>query len=497
MAIDPTISLSTQGSGNLLQTLSGATQLRGQIQAQKSNGALSRILQQSVDPTTGQVDYNKVQQLAAQDPDAAYNLPQLQGQILTQKSNQLDFDAKKFELATKQADTLANGFGGLLASNDLTPSAVFQVGARAVRMGLATPEDAVKFTADMPTDPGQLKAWVQQKYLGFSDNVEKLKALQPQMQTINTGGQQIVAGFDPVTGRATGTSTAFNNTMSPEAAAQPTQVFDPATGTMRNVTRQQFADMAGGQPAGAPGMAGGAAVPGQGGGLGTGRLQPITGAPGLQAGPALGSAEAAQVVGKGAAEASINLQSQAEVAPQAIYQLQNMRSALSDINTGPNADWRGQAQALALGVAPSIAEKLGIDPQKVASQEEFKKFSVQLAQATAAGLGDGTDSKLASAIAANPNISLSKLGNQQIIDVLIATQRATQAKNSAWQNSRLPPEQFNKFSTQWNKEIDPRVFAAQDMDNDHVWKMVDSLPKRDQESFMKSWAKAQAAGYVQ
>ena len=92
---------------------------------------------------------------------------------------------------------------------------------------------------------------------------------------------------------------------------------------------------------------------------------------------------------------------------------------------------------------------------------------------------------------------MSKLGAQQIIDTLIAGQRAVLAKSQAWEASGLPPESFNKFSTQWNKDIDPRVFAAQDMDNDHVWKMVDSLPKRDQEAFMKSWAKAQAAGYVQ
>jgi hypothetical protein len=369
-----------------------------------------------------------------------------------------------------------------------------QLAATGVKQGLFSAEDSVNFLNGMPSDPQQLRQFVKQKYVGFSTDAERLKTILPQNQTINTGSQQIVAAFDPLTGRATGQSTAFNNQLSPEAATQPTQVFDPATGTMRSVTRQQFAQMAGGaQPGGAPGVAD---LTGQSG-LGTGRLQPITQAPGVQTAPALGAADAAQVVGKGAAESSISLQRQADAAPQAIYQLQNMREALSDINTGPNADWRAKAQALALGIAPDIAQKLGVDPQKIASQEEFNKFAVQLAQSTAQSLGEGTDSKLASAVSANPNISLSKLGNQQIIDVLIASQRATQAKNMAWQNSGLPPEQYNKFSTSWGKEIDPRVFAAQDMSNDKVWKMVDSLPKREQENFMKSWAKAQQLGYVQ
>ncbi|WP_232914612.1 hypothetical protein, partial [Pseudomonas carnis] len=244
---------------------------------------------------------------------------------------------------------------------------------------------------------------------------------------------------------------------------------------------------------------GGGSLPqqGQAGSLGTGRLQPITQAPGLQAAPALGAQEAAQTIGKGSAEASLSLQAQADAAPQSIYQFQNMREKLSDINTGPGTDWRNTAAAFVTGINPDIAAKIGIDPQKIASAEEFKKYATQATQATLAGLGEGTDSKLASAAAANPGTQLSKLGNQQLIDVLIAGQRAILAKNQAWQNSGLPPEQYNKFSTQWSRDIDPRVFVAQDMDQAGRYKMLDSLPKRDQEAFKQSWLKARSAGYVQ
>lgn len=494
MAIDPSIPLSTGGNSNILQTLLGATQLRGIQQQQQANMAASEAYKAATDPTTGKIDYNRLTAALSQGP-AAYNLPQIQAQINEARNSQLNYDKNKLELAQKRTDLLSGGFGSLLASNNVTPQAVMQLASQGIRQGLFSPEDAVNFTSDMPSDPSKLQAWAKQKYVGFSQDSDRLKTLLPQTQTINTGAQQVLASIDPLTGQPTGATTVFNNQLSPEAASQPTQIFDPATGTLRNVTREQFAQLAGGgsQPA-----MGGAQLGSAPGGLGTGRINsPQQGAPGIQAAPALGSAEAAQVVGKGSAEQSLALQTQADAAPQAIYQLQNMRKALDEVNTGPNADWRAQAQALALGVAPDIAQKVGIDPQKVASLEEFKKYSVQLAQATAAGLGDGTDSKLASAVAANPNTSLSKLGNQQIIDVLIATQRATQAKNTAWQNSGLSPEQFNKFSTQWNREIDPRVFAAQDMSNDQVWKMVDSLTKREQEAFMKSWDRAQQLGYVQ
>lgn len=493
MAIDASIPLSTNNGGNLLQTLGMATQLRQAIDQQAANRAVSEAYKANTDQY-GRINYDALTAALSQGP-AAYNIPQIQAQINEARTNQLNFDTKQIEQAAKRTEFVSNGFGGLLASNNITPAAIMQLASSGIRQGLFTPQDVMNVTGDMPTDPAALRDWVKQKYVGFSSDTDRLKTLLPQTQTINTGAQQVLASIDPLTGQPTGATTVFNNELSPEAASQPTQIFDPASGTMRNVTRRQFAQLAGG--GGSLPAVSGTQLGGAPGGLGTGRINPVSGAPGIQAAPALGSAEAAQVVGKGAAEQSLALQSQADAAPQAIYQLQNMRKALDDINTGPNADWRAQAQALALGVAPEIAQKVGVDPQKVASLEEFKKYSVQLAQATAAGLGDGTDSKLASAVAANPNISLSKLGNQQIIDVLIATQRANQAKNMAWQNSGLPPEQFNKFSTQWNKEIDPRVFAAQDMSNDQVWKMVDTLTKREQEAFMRSWDKAQRLGYVQ
>lgn len=493
MAIDPTIPLSASGGGNLLQTLSGATQLRGVMQDQRANVAASQAYKNATDPVTGQIDYNALTAALSQG-DAAYNLPKYQAQINEARNSAQAYDTGKLELAQKRIDMLSSGFGGLLAKSNFGQNDVMGLASQGIKLGLFTPEEAVAFTSDMPSDPAQIRDWAKQKYIGFSTNAERLKTIMPQMQTINTGAQQVVSAFDPLTGAPTGQNTAFTNQMSPEAATQPTQIFDPATGTMRTVTREQFAGLAGGQqPGGMPGAGG--EFPG--GGLGTGRMQQPAGAPGVQAAPALGQQTAAETTAKGAAESSLNLQAQADSAPQAIYQFQNMREALKDINTGPGTDWRTKAAAFATAISPEIAAKIGIDPESVSSYEQFKKYATQAAQSTLAGLGDGTDSKLASAVAANPGTNLSKLGNEHLIDVLIAGQRGIQAKNQAWQTSGLPPEQYNKFSTTWNKEIDPRIFAAQDMDAASRYKMLDSLTKREQEAFKASWLKARNAGIVQ
>lgn len=493
MAIDPSIALNVNSGGNFLNTLSDVLQLRQLQDQRQANRAVSDAYKANTGPD-GKINYGALTAALASGP-AAYNIPQIQAQINEAQTNQLNLEGKQLEQAAKRTGYVANGLGGLLASGNITQPAVMQIAASGIAQGLFTKEDVMNVLSDMPSDPAQLQNWVKQKYIGFSEDTDRLKTLMPSTQTINTGAQQVLAAIDPLTGQPTGRSTVFNNQLSPEAASQPTQIFDPATGTMRNVTREQFASLAQGGGQGAPQ---GYIPDTSGGSLGSGRLQPITGgAPGIQASPALGSAEAAQVVGKGAAEASLALQRQADAAPQSIYQFQNMREKLSDINTGPGTDWRNTAQAFITGLSPDIAAKIGIDPQKIASAEEFKKYATQATQATLASLGEGTDSKLASAAAANPGTQLSKLGNQQLIDVLIAGQRAIGAKNAAWQASGLPPEQFNRFSSQWNKEIDPRVFAAQDMSNDQVWKMVDSLTKREQDDFMRSWDRAQKLGYVQ
>lgn len=492
MAIDPSIALGASQQPNLLQVLAGATQLKGQIQQQKANIAASQAYKDATDPATGQIDYGRLTAALSQGP-AAYNLPQIQAQVNEARNSALNFDKGKLEMAQKRTDLLSGGFGGLLASGNITPQAVQSIAINGIKSGLFTSDDAVNFMADMPTDPAQLQNWVKQKYVGFSTDADRLKTLMPQTQVINNGGSQQIMAIDPLTGqpRLTGV---VPNTLTPGQAVENVQIYDPATQTMRTITKEQQLQMQGGQ-GGTPGAGG--FVPQAGGPLGTGRIQSPQAGPGLQSAPALGSQAAAEVTGKGAADAALALQGMSDAATPAIYQLQNMRSALSEINTGPNADWQGKAAALALQVSPDIAKKIGIDPQKVASLEEFKKYSTQLAQNLSATLGSGTDAKLASAVSANPNSALSKLGNQQIIDVLIATQRGIQAKNLAWQQSGLPPEQYNKFSTKFNKDIDPRVFAVRDMNPEQAYKMLDSLTPREQAEFKLSLGKARAQGLLQ
>lgn len=496
MAIDASIAAGN-APPNMLQTLLGATQLKGamlqQQQLQQQMGAnkvISAAYQQATDPTTGQVDQNKLRAIIASSPEAAYNLPVIQGQLQEQQNKQLEFDKNKFDLAMKQNTYFKNQFAPLAQAENVSMEDLARIGAGAVKDGLLPVEDIVRKMRDIPNDPAGRKEWVRNFYLQSLDNSTQLEAMMPKTQIVNTGGQQQILNIDPLTGQPR-LAAGLQNTMDPNTASSPVAAFDPRTGAPINLTREQFANQANGlPPAGA--SSGTGRYPGGG-------AAPTQGMPsvGVQTGPSLGQAAAAETVGKGSAEGVLNLQSQAEGSPQRVYFLQDMMANLPKFDSGPTADWTAKANALALQLAPGMAAKVGIDPQAVASKEEFAKFATNLAINSTSGLGAGTDSKLAAAVAGNPNASLSKLGNEQIMKVLIGTERATQAKNEAWQNAGVQPQEYGKWSAQWNKEVDPRVFVVPELTQDERAKMFKGLKPADQKRFLDSYRTAVDAGIIQ
>jgi hypothetical protein len=500
MAIDASIAVGQQAP-NMLQSLMGATQLKGAMLQQQqltqqmgANRAISAAYQQATDPATGQVDQNKLLGLISQDPNAAYNMPAVQSQILEQRNKQLEFDKNTYDLAVKRTQHLQNGLGSLMNKPDLSQQDIIELGSRAIKDGTATPEQTVRYLQGMPSDPSKLKEWTQQKWIQSLSDDAQLKAMLPQTQILNTGGQQQILNIDPLTGQPR-VAGALQNTMDPNTASSPVAAFDQSTGAPINLTREQFANQAAGQQPGStlglPGTGGNGRYPG------AQPQQPGGPASGVQTGPALGQAAAAETMGKGAAEGAIGLQQAAETSPQRVYFLQDMLSNLGKFESGPNADWAAKANALALQLAPGMAQKLGVDPQAVASKEEFAKFATNLAINSTAQLGGGTDSKLAAAVAGNPNASLSKLGNEQIMKVLIGTERATQAKNDAWQSSGEQPQNYGKWSAQWNKSVDPRVFVAPEMTQEERAKMYKGLSEKDKASFSRSYNNAVRSGIIQ
>ena len=66
----------------------------------------------------------------------------------------------------------------------------------------------------------------------------------------------------------------------------------------------------------------------------------------------------------------------------------------------------------------------------------------------------------------NPNLDISKLGNQQIIHMLQGNEDAIQAKSRSWQDWQKAgngPNTYAQFQDDFNHHFDPRVFQQQYM----------------------------------
>lgn len=497
MAIDASI-VARQAPQNPLQAMGTALGLKGQMLQQQmlqqqmgANQATSAAMQQAYDPNTGRIDTNKLAAIMSQDPRAAYNLLPTQNAILENQQKQLGLDTGQFDLALKRNNYLQGAMAPLANKANVSQQDFINVAADMVKNGLIPPDQAVKQLTGLPSDSKALQQTAQQMFFQSQDASGRLQMMMPQNQVINTGAAQQFVSVDPTTGRPTFQGM-LPNQLSPGEAASPVAGFDPRTNMPINMTTQQFVNQAqGGAPGQVPGGAG--RYPGSAPGQQAPGGMPSVGVP---TGPALGAAPAADVMAKGSAEGALALQNQAESSPDRVRILQDMTADLSHFESGPASGWTAQAKALALQLAPGMAASV-MDPQSVASKESFTKFAAQLAMKSAASMGTGSDAQLATAVSGNPHADLSKLGLQQIMQVMTGMERATQAKNMAFQQSGVPPQNYGKWSATWNSQVDPRVFVTPEMTQAQRAAMYNGLKPADQQKFMDSYRTAIQAGIIQ
>jgi hypothetical protein len=111
---------------------------------------------------------------------------------------------------------------------------------------------------------------------------------------------------------------------------------------------------------------------------------------------------------------------------------------------------------------------LTMNRDQVAAANSFSKLANIAVGQQLAAIG-GTDARQALFMGSNPNLDLSKLGNQQIIHMLQGNEDAIAAKSRAWQEWRKSgkgDETYGDFQNDFNQHFDPRVFQSQYMQRD-------------------------------
>jgi hypothetical protein len=401
-----------------------------QQQQLAANRATSAAYQQATDPTTGQVDNNKLVGILSQNPDAAYNLPQVIQGIGAQKQQQQTLQTGQLDQSIKAQSGLRQGLGSLLTKPDLSPQDVQGFATTQLQAGAITPQVYQAEMQSMPQDPQQLRQWVSQHYMSALSGETQLHAMLPQYAQINTGPATVAVNQNPLalSGGVGTVGYTVKNGLSPSDAASPVTVNQNGQPTM--ITKEQFA--AGGQPGQTPG-----ALPGGG----------------FSAAPPLG----ADKIAGDAATRYGNLQQAASQAKPLMqtYDLaaQNLKSTIA--GKGANA---------ALNV-PAILNTFGIQAgsDAVKNNQLLVNYLNSAADQAAASLGlSGSDSRLAAAKAGQPDPAhMNAPALLESIQHVKGLQQAVLDRQQATTNflaqngnntSALP-----QFETKWNQSFNPDV----------------------------------------
>jgi hypothetical protein len=456
---------------NPLQALSTLVGIRNaNIQAVGAQQAIQRNqlemnAQQAVGAATqgatnpdGSFDTNRFMGLVRNDPNAAYEALAAQQVAQSQRAQQLQLAMEKQgQFNSVLGSTLAEATNpdGSFNESKLTPEIIAGRVGELVNMGVLDAKTAASELGSMPTDPGQRFSWLKGHLAQGMAAQQQVEAAFGQINQVDNGAQ-IVTNRIPTMG--TGTLPNIDKQMSPGEAASPVGAVD-AEGHPIAITKSNFA---------------------QRGQVKTGLSPSETAAQG--------------VTGHGNAQQGMELQGAANEVPNIKAILGNMQGDLKYFTSGNGSkEWKELLNAGAtLG--------LPVNKNAVASQENFNKFAIMLAQRTGQQFGgNGSDQRWLGSIESNPNQALTKEGNRRIINILKGNMDALAAANTAWQNWQQQGrggETFGRFMQQFNSKIDPRFFQMQYMNPQERQQMLNGMSPQERNQFINKLNTAKQNGWI-
>ena len=493
MAIDPSIiTQGVQSQPNALVTVGQALQARNLLIQNQANSqelaarqAIGQALATNTNRLTGAVDYDRARASLAGNQNALILLPQFDQQALANQTAQQGLSSATSAAQQDQVNAhraalslIANGLQRALRDPTISDKNLNGYAAEIYSSKNLSPElrnmlldDFTAFNSGLPPEADQDG---RRRYLaGFAQQAlnaqQAFEQNNPTPQAVNTGGQtQFVAASGLVAPHTVGQP--LQNTMTQGEALSPDYTrYNQKTGQDEIVTKGAEAQAeATGQPA-----------------------------KGIVASPSAGDLAAQTTEGTGNAQQALSLQQRAGQVPQNKALLDNMRGELQNIKTGSTAEWQLSAQRFANSVSPFGPF---FDPSKIASQEDFNKQAVQLAQSQFQALGGtGTDAKLSSTMHTSPSTALSNMGNNQIMALLEGNEDAVGVMNQAWQNYRQQngANSYGQFLSKWNNVYDPRVFQYQYLQPAEQQAMLKAMAPKERAQFDAHMNVAKKSGWLQ
>lgn len=160
---------------------------------------------------------------------------------------------------------------------------------------------------------------------------------------------------------------------------------------------------------------------------------------------------------------------------------------------GPTTPEFQHLQEALYAMSPDVATRLGVDPQKIKSYGEFSKWAPQAVAQGSAGFLPHSNEGLATFTAANPNVNMNRLTNEELVPSMAALRRADYLRDMAARDGvpamyGMPAIQggsfnFNNARPKISAMIDPRALAISFMPPDKATKAIANLKPSERKSF--------------
>ncbi len=416
-----------EGLGKFAATLNSINENRLFIGRQAAGDAL----QKSINPETGEVDWQRANKLIHENPRIAPYAQEALGQMLEQQGQDVLNTTKKVELTRFYIDKIRQDIGATK-----TPEAALGAILRGVATGSYPKSVAIDFVGG--TDLGALI-----KEAAIASGEESLMEAQfGKPETIEIGGKSKGVITNRVDGTRTemgGDAAEIDKTLTPEAKAARVPIIGP-DGQPQSVPQSALVTETG-QP----------------------RVSGLTGPHGeIDTALAPGEAESRAIVAEGAAGQAQEFAQIAEGTVQRSALLHELLATQGEFRSGPGAArWSGIVGEFNRAFNANLAA------DDVAAQQTFTKIAENVAALQRSAMGSAaTNAQTEAAKLASPNTVYSPEANHRVTALLLGNEDYISAKNRAWQSwieNGGKPSQYNRFVTQFNELYDPRYFQERYM----------------------------------
>lgn len=501
-SVNASIPLSAQGPNiDPMKTAGQAVSLIGGLNQNKlfnaqfgARQAWGQAIQAATDPETGAVDMGRVMASLKGNPAAAQYLPEINQDALQASVQQQKLTQEHVTSARATLGAASEQLFPLLAQKAVITGPQFNSALQnIVKSGVLADPQSISAAANMAAqlapvqkpdgtwDDTHTRQGVQQWFAQMHAGIEGLNTAFGSNTALNTGGTILTGKTDNFTGAITPTGPGIATTLTPgeEASRIPTtdQNGNPVSVPLSTTVDAHGKPLQPGAPGAAPQLAAGGALP---------------------AGPKLGQSAAAETAGAGSAVILNADRQAANASAPTIATLRKVYDLLGTTNTGPGTAVTNGWRSFVIAQAPML-EKLNpnfnADVLKTASTDELKKYMVQIATQQAASVGPHTNEGLATFSSGNANPDISNLANRDVTRMNIALARYQQAKMAAFDQSGMQPQDYAKFTSTFNRTVDPRAFMLDMLSPAERTKALSHITTASEKAAMvKGLNTAEAAG---